>query len=114
MDNDITSLTSETKSMRLDIASFQSQETGLEQRVTTMEGHLTTSQDGSQELLYLHSKLIDLEDRSRKDNVRFFRFPESMEGTDTQSFLRTVLPKLTDLTFDPPLVFERAHRLGPK
>ncbi|KAJ1192819.1 hypothetical protein NDU88_002125 [Pleurodeles waltl] len=27
---------------------------------------------------------------------------------------RAVLPKLTDLTFDPPLEFQRLHRLGPK
>ncbi|KAJ1149330.1 hypothetical protein NDU88_002140 [Pleurodeles waltl] len=30
------------------------------------------------------------------------------------SFLREALPKLTGITFDPPLQFQRAHRLGPK
>ncbi|KAJ1201932.1 hypothetical protein NDU88_005736 [Pleurodeles waltl] len=76
MDNAITSLTVETKSMRLDIAGFQSRVSGLEQRVTNVEGHITTLQDRDQELLYLHSKLIDLEDRRRRDNIYFFRFPE--------------------------------------
>ncbi|KAJ1191665.1 hypothetical protein NDU88_000981 [Pleurodeles waltl] len=114
MDNTITSLTSETKSTRSDIAGFQSRVTGLELHVLTVEDHLTTTQDRDQKLLYLRSKLIDLEDRSRRDNVRFFRFLESIEGTDTQSFLRTVLPKLTDLTFDLPLEFQRVHTLGPK
>ncbi|KAJ1215588.1 hypothetical protein NDU88_003196 [Pleurodeles waltl] len=71
-DNAITSLTSETKSMRLDIAGFQSRVTGLEQRVTTVEDHLTATRDRDQKLLYLCSKPIDLEDRSRRDNVRFF------------------------------------------
>ncbi|KAJ1211063.1 hypothetical protein NDU88_006425 [Pleurodeles waltl] len=74
MDNAITSLTAETKSMRLDIADFQSRVTGLVQRVTTVEGNITTFQDRDQELFYLRSKLIDLEDRSRRDNVSFFRF----------------------------------------
>ncbi|KAJ1176696.1 hypothetical protein NDU88_001964 [Pleurodeles waltl] len=60
MDNAITSLTTETKSMRLDIAGFQSRMTGLEQRVTTMECHINANQDRDQELLYLRSKLIDV------------------------------------------------------
>ncbi|KAJ1190586.1 hypothetical protein NDU88_007324 [Pleurodeles waltl] len=51
MDNAITSLTMETKSMRLDIAGFQSRVTGLEQGKTTMEGHITIFQDMGQELL---------------------------------------------------------------
>ncbi|KAJ1216589.1 hypothetical protein NDU88_004190 [Pleurodeles waltl] len=111
MDN---AITLESKSMRLDIVDFQSRVTGLEQRLSTMEGHLITTQDRDQELLCLHSKLIDLEDRSHKDNVCFFGFQESIKGTDTQSFLRMVLPKLTDLIIDPPLEFQRVHRLVPK
>ncbi|KAJ1127403.1 hypothetical protein NDU88_005805 [Pleurodeles waltl] len=31
-----------------------------------------------------------------------------------QAFLGSVLPKLTSLDFDPPLEFQRAHRVGPK
>ncbi|KAJ1150275.1 hypothetical protein NDU88_003070 [Pleurodeles waltl] len=71
MDNAIISLTAETKSMGLDIVGFQSRASGLEQRVATVKG-ITTFQGRDQELLYLRSKLIDLEDRSRRDNVRFF------------------------------------------
>ncbi|KAJ1108960.1 hypothetical protein NDU88_006330 [Pleurodeles waltl] len=37
-----------------------------------------------------------------------------MKGADIPSYLRDMLPKLTDITFDPPLEFQRAHRLGPK
>ncbi|KAJ1215648.1 hypothetical protein NDU88_003256 [Pleurodeles waltl] len=55
--------------------------TGLEQRVTAMEDHLNTVQDQDQELLYLRSKLIDLKERSHRDNVRFFGFPEHIKGT---------------------------------
>ncbi|KAJ1215616.1 hypothetical protein NDU88_003224 [Pleurodeles waltl] len=101
MDNAITSLTA----MSLDIAGFQSQVAGLEQRVMTMEGHITTFQDRDQELLYVRSKLLDLEDRSRRNKVRFFRFPENIEGADAQSFLREVIPRLTDLAFNPPFEF---------
>ncbi|KAJ1205489.1 hypothetical protein NDU88_000923 [Pleurodeles waltl] len=101
------SLTAETKSMRLDIAGFQSQVTGLDQRVTSVEMHTASLVDRDQELLYLQSKLIDLEDRSRRDNVRFLGFPENIEGADIHSYLRETLPKLTGLTFDPPRNFKR-------
>ncbi|KAJ1193687.1 hypothetical protein NDU88_002983 [Pleurodeles waltl] len=56
MDTAITSLTTKTKSMRLDIAGFQSRVTGLEHRMSS----------------------------------------------------------LTELTFDPPLEFQRVHQLGPR
>ncbi|KAJ1193030.1 hypothetical protein NDU88_002336 [Pleurodeles waltl] len=59
-------------------------------------------------------KLTDLEDRSRRDNVRFLGFPENIEGEDLHGFLRDTLPRLTSITFAPPLEFQRAHRLGPR
>ncbi|KAJ1182366.1 hypothetical protein NDU88_007558 [Pleurodeles waltl] len=65
MDASITSLTLETKSMRSDIAGFQSRVTGLEQRMGSLETQVDTSQDRDQDLLYLSSKLTDMEDRSR-------------------------------------------------
>ncbi|KAJ1100674.1 hypothetical protein NDU88_005755 [Pleurodeles waltl] len=69
MDNAMASLTAETKSSRLDIAGFQSRVMGLEQQVTTVEAHVASSRDRDQELLYLRSKIPDLEDRSQRDKV---------------------------------------------
>ncbi|KAJ1125954.1 hypothetical protein NDU88_004367 [Pleurodeles waltl] len=114
MDTAITSLTLETKSMRSEIAGFQTRVTGMEHQIATMEDHVHKAPEKDQELLILRSKLTDLEARSQRDNIRLFGFPELAEGTDTSSFLRSVLPKLTEITFDPPLEFQRAHRLGPK
>ncbi|KAJ1210203.1 hypothetical protein NDU88_005571 [Pleurodeles waltl] len=114
MDSAMALLTAETKSMRLDIAGFQSQVSGLDQRVTTVETQVASWVDRDQELLHLRSKLIDLEDRSRRNNVRLLGFPEVIKGVDMYSYLRETLPKLTDITFDPPLEFQRVHRLGPK
>ncbi|KAJ1194644.1 hypothetical protein NDU88_003932 [Pleurodeles waltl] len=51
------------------------------------------------EIAGLH-KLIDLEDRSHRNNIRFLGFPEGIEGTDILSYLRDTLPKLADITFD--------------
>ncbi|KAJ1171555.1 hypothetical protein NDU88_003416 [Pleurodeles waltl] len=114
MDASISSLTLETKSMRSDIAGFQTRVTGLEHRMGSLETQVTTYRDRDQDLLYLRSKLTDLEDRSRRDNIRLLGIPEHEEGTDIQTFLGSVLPKLNSLDFDPPLEFQRAHRVGPK
>ncbi|KAJ1206644.1 hypothetical protein NDU88_002046 [Pleurodeles waltl] len=114
MDASITSLTLETKSMRSDIAGFQSRVTGLEQRMGSLEAHATASQDRDQDLLYLTSKLTEMEDRSRRDNIRLLGFPENEESTDMQAFLSSTLSKLTSLDFDQPLEFQRAHSVGPK
>ncbi|KAJ1213952.1 hypothetical protein NDU88_001581 [Pleurodeles waltl] len=114
MDSAMVALTAETRSMRLDIAGFQSQISGLDQRVATVETQVASWTDKDQELLHLRSRLIDLEDRSRRNNVRLLGFPEGIEGTDMFSYLWETLPKLTEITFHPPLEFQRAHRLGPK
>ncbi|KAJ1132958.1 hypothetical protein NDU88_011259 [Pleurodeles waltl] len=70
--------------------------------------------NGDGDLLYLRSKLTDMEDRSQRDNIRLHGIPENEEGVDMQSFLRSILPKLTTLDFDPPIEFQRVHRVGPK
>ncbi|KAJ1152916.1 hypothetical protein NDU88_005690 [Pleurodeles waltl] len=100
--------------MRLEIAGFQSQISGLDHQVAAVESQVVLQTDRDQELLYLCSKLTDLEDRSRRNNICFLGFPEGIEGTDILSYLRDTLPKLADITFDPPLEFQRAHRLGLK
>ncbi|KAJ1198425.1 hypothetical protein NDU88_002266 [Pleurodeles waltl] len=114
MDASITSLTLETKSMRSDIAGFQSRVTGLEQRMGSLETQVNTSQEREQDFLYLRSKLTDMEDRSWRDNIRLHGILENEEGSDMQAFLSFTLPKMTSLDFDPPLEFQRAHRIGPK
>ncbi|KAJ1111610.1 hypothetical protein NDU88_008927 [Pleurodeles waltl] len=114
MDTAMSALTAETRSMRLEIAGFQTQISGLDHRVAAVESQVILQTDRDQELLYLRSKLTDLEDRSRRNNIRFLGFPEGIEGTDILSYLRDTLPKLVDITFNPPLEFQRAHRLGLK
>ncbi|KAJ1082397.1 hypothetical protein NDU88_002565 [Pleurodeles waltl] len=114
MDNAMVALTAETRSIRLEIAGFQSQISRLDHRVAAVESQVALQTDRDQELLHLRSKLTDLEDRSCRNNICFLGFPEGIEGTDILSYLRYMLPKLADTTFDPPLEFQRAHRLGLK
>ncbi|KAJ1128118.1 hypothetical protein NDU88_006497 [Pleurodeles waltl] len=114
MDNAMVALMADTRSMRLEIAGVQSQISGLDQRVTTVEAQATSWANRDQELLHLSSRLTDLEDRTRRNNIRLLGVPEGTEGADIPSYLRDMLPKLTDITFDPPLEFQRAHRLAPR
>ncbi|KAJ1177661.1 hypothetical protein NDU88_002913 [Pleurodeles waltl] len=95
MDRATVALTAETRSMRLDIAGFQSQISALDQRVATMETQVASWTDRDQELLHRCSKLIDLEDRSPRNNVCLLGFPEDIEGADMFSYLRETLPKLS-------------------
>ncbi|KAJ1101080.1 hypothetical protein NDU88_006154 [Pleurodeles waltl] len=113
MDSAVVSLTAETKSIHLDIAGFQTRVLGLEQRVTTIEAQVTTSRVRDQEL-FLRSEMTDLEDRSQRKNVRFLAFPKNIDGEDIHAFSRETLSKLTGITFNPPLEFQRAYRLCPR
>ncbi|KAJ1216715.1 hypothetical protein NDU88_004316 [Pleurodeles waltl] len=88
--------------------------TGLEHCMGIQETHMSTIQDKDQDLSYLRSKMTDLEDRSRRDNIRLPGIPENEEGPDMQAFLSSVIPKLTSISFDPLLEFQRAHRVGRK
>ncbi|KAJ1116176.1 hypothetical protein NDU88_004394 [Pleurodeles waltl] len=106
INSNISSLAEKTKSIRTDIPGFQTRLMGLEQRVSTIEDHLNTTPDRDQEIMCLRSKLIDLEERSHRDNVRFFRIPEQTDGTNIQDYLQK--------TFDPALKFQIAHHIGPK
>ncbi|KAJ1136986.1 hypothetical protein NDU88_003399 [Pleurodeles waltl] len=85
----------------------------MDQRLTTVEEHVGIMPEHEAELQALRAKLMDLEDRSRRDNVRFFGIPEQKEGTDIKAFLKILLPELTGLTFSPPLGFQRVQRIGP-
>ncbi|KAE8292510.1 LINE-1 retrotransposable element ORF1 protein [Larimichthys crocea] len=55
-------------------------------------------------------KLQDMEDRSRRNNVRFFGFPEGKEGGDAVKFLEELLPNLLNIKGRREI--ERAHRIA--
>lgn len=57
----------------------------------------------------LEDKLLDLETRSRLNNVRLVGLPEGAEGRDPCSFLEKWMPEVLEASG----VIERAHRIGP-
>ncbi|KAJ1180984.1 hypothetical protein NDU88_006195 [Pleurodeles waltl] len=113
MDLKISDLSAASTSIRADIARFQVTVTDFDNHLTTIENQIADlpAQDG--EIQSLQIKITDLEDRRRRDNIRFFGIPEHKEGSDVKSFPTNVLPELTGLDFSPPLEFQRAHRIRP-
>ncbi|KAJ1157909.1 hypothetical protein NDU88_010606 [Pleurodeles waltl] len=113
MDLKISDLSTASASIRTDIACFCKKVMDLDQRLKTVEEHIRMVPEHDAELRTLRAKLTDLEDRSRRDNVRFFGIPEHKEGTNIKAFLKSLLPELTSLTLSPPLEYQRVHRIGP-
>lgn len=87
----------------------------LEERVGTNEDNLTdlTARIGQLETdnTYLMEKVEDLENRSRRSNLRFIGVPESAESGDLIGFMtRLIHQVLGQENFSSPLMIERAHR----
>lgn len=77
----------------------------LQPKVAVMETQLKTAND----------KVIDLESRSRRDNLKILNLKEGIEGTDPKIFLESMLPKLLGLqTGKSKVKIDRAHRVGLK
>ncbi|KAJ1118843.1 hypothetical protein NDU88_007030 [Pleurodeles waltl] len=95
MDLKISDLSAASTSIRADIAYFQVMVTDLDQTLTTVEDHIVDLLALDVEIRSLQVKITDLEDRSRRDNVRFFDISEHKEGSDIKAFLKNFLPELT-------------------
>ncbi|KAJ1151847.1 hypothetical protein NDU88_004626 [Pleurodeles waltl] len=113
MDLKITDLTLASSSIHADIAGFRETANNLDQRLSAVEDHIATTPDQEEELKSLRAKLTELEDRSRRDNVRFFGIPEQKEGSDIKTFLSSLLTNHFGIEFSPPPEFQRVHRIGP-
>lgn len=59
----------------------------------------------------LTRKVDDLENRSRRFNLRLVGLLEGEEGPDMCAFLETMIPEVFG-EFPKPLLIERAHRVG--
>ncbi|KAL1256460.1 hypothetical protein QQF64_012005 [Cirrhinus molitorella] len=65
------------------------------------------------ENISLREKLVDLEARSRRQNIRIVGLPEKIENGRPTEFLTEFIPDLLGASnFSKPLEVDRAHRLG--
>lgn len=87
-----------------------------EQRISSAEDEVTDLKTKVQKLESqnkgLEDKLLDLEARSRLNNVRLVNLPEGAEGKDTAAFLEKWIPEALGATLQSAVVLERAHRIG--
>ncbi|KAK7903956.1 hypothetical protein WMY93_016563 [Mugilogobius chulae] len=61
----------------------------------------------------LRQKVVDLEARSRRQNIKIVGLPEKIENGCMEDFLSRFLPQLLGPDhFDKPVMVDRAHRLG--
>lgn len=62
----------------------------------------------------LRDKIEDLENRSRRNNLRFVGIPENITGDDLLTFLTTDMLQALGIDLPPDLrSIERVHRIGP-
>ncbi|KAJ1105621.1 hypothetical protein NDU88_003026 [Pleurodeles waltl] len=103
--------TTEVQGLRNEVVKFQINMQSTDARLSAVENVIDKIPDNSQEIGYLQQKVIVLEDRSRRNNLRIIGLPEQIEKDNILDFLTTFLPTLTKITFSQPLDFQRAHRV---
>ncbi|KAJ1216807.1 hypothetical protein NDU88_004406 [Pleurodeles waltl] len=80
MDLKILEISAASTSILVDICHFQVTVTDHDHRLTTVEDHIADLPGRDMEIRSLQTKITDLEDRSRRDYVRFFGIPEHKSG----------------------------------
>ncbi|RXN13665.1 LINE-1 type transposase domain-containing 1 [Labeo rohita] len=86
-----------------------------EDRIVAAESRLDTTDSfissASKRLNLLEAKMEDLENRSRRKNLRLFGLREGAEGSKPlMDFIKDMLPQWLDMTPDTPFSLERVHR----
>ncbi|KAJ8375250.1 hypothetical protein SKAU_G00058300 [Synaphobranchus kaupii] len=87
-----------------------------EERISSVEDTVNSEKGKTEALVkqvaLLTNKLDELENRSRRSNLRLVNLPEKVEKNDAIAFLEKWLPEaLGPATFPTPPIIERAHRL---
>lgn len=103
--------------VQCDLKALTTRVTEAEDRISTQEDNVSGLQTQNAALKTaiesLSLKVDDLENRSRRSNLRLVGLPEKNEGKDMCAFLEKLLPEiLGPENFPGPLVIERAHRIG--
>lgn len=77
----------------------------------TVRANKRDVQDHSGLIISLTDKVTEMEDRSRRSNLRLVGLAESAEGSDAIGFLKTHLPRWIPSLAGREIRIERAHRL---
>lgn len=92
-----------------EIRAIRSETANLRERITNAEKSTAGCQ---RDLQTFQTKLIELEDRARRDNLQIFNLKKGTEGPNALTLLMDSIPKwFTSLESAPPELM-RCHRLG--
>lgn len=120
MKNDFTSkflgVLSAIQGVKADVRGFLDRMDEAEQRISSVEDTIKTGKEGTDMLIkqidLLTSKVDELENYSRKRNIRLVNLPSGVEKDDPVGFITKWLPDaLGAETFPSPLFIEAAHRV---
>lgn len=101
--------------VKRDIASTATRMEEAENRIMSTEEHLDKNQteltNAMKRIAYLESKTDDLENRSRRKNLRPFGLREGAEGNQPLlEFIQNMLPRWLELDTGKTFTLERVHR----
>ena len=119
MASSVAALETNMSEVKRNVASNTTRMEEAENRISSAEDQLEKSQTeltkAVKKIAYLESKAEDMENRSRKKNLRLFGLPEGAEGSrPLLEFINDMLPRWLDLNSERSFVLERVHRtMGP-
>lgn len=120
MANSVTALENSMSEVKQNVAANTTRMEEAENRIMSAEEQLekTTANltNAMKRIAYLETKTEDLENRSRRNNLRLFGLREGAEGNQTLlDFIQKMLPRWLELDTDRTFILERAHRtLAPQ
>ncbi|KAJ1181788.1 hypothetical protein NDU88_006987 [Pleurodeles waltl] len=86
----------------------------INSRITDIESHLDKTPDTSHDIWYVQQKMTDIEDRSRRNNLKIIGHLEQIEKDDMLGFVTNLIPTLINITVTVPLEFQRAHCISSR
>lgn len=112
--DNMTAMTAAITSLEQTVENLGDRLTQAENRINQVEDESARSSRLMGYLLrrerQLEERCEDLENYTRKNNLRVYGVPEGKETGDVAKWVETFLTELLDLPEDSPLMIERAHR----
>lgn len=115
MASSITALENSMSEVKRNVAANTTRMEEAENRIMSTEEHVekntTDLTNAMKRIAYLETKTEDLENRSRRNNLRLFGLREGAEGSQPLlDFIQSMLPRWLELDADRTFTLERAHR----
>lgn len=103
-------ISNELQSMNLRIVEVETKQKETEEAVTSLHKDVVDVKSAADdEIKLLKDKIDEIENQSRRQNLRLVGFPEGVESRNAVDFLKEWLPKILDQE-DEMYEIERAHR----